>query len=52
MFWGRLCATGGASGLTLETDLVWVVEMLESKVVALRVYDNREEALEAAGLSE
>jgi hypothetical protein len=33
-------------------ELAWVVDATERKVAALRVYEDGQEALEAAGLSE
>jgi uncharacterized protein len=43
---------GRQSGIHMERDFFAVYDLRESKVVRYRMYDSREEALEAAGLSE
>ena len=40
------------SGIHIERDFFGVYDLRESKVVRYRMYESREEALEAAGLSE
>jgi uncharacterized protein len=42
---------GRQSGIHMERDFFAVYDVRESKVVRYRMYDSREEALEAAGLS-
>jgi ketosteroid isomerase-like protein len=44
--------TGRGSGARTERDFFAVYDLSESKVVRYRQYESREEALEAAGLSE
>ncbi len=39
-------------GLPLSTDMVWVYTMRDGLIVSLEFFGSREEALEAAGLSE
>jgi uncharacterized protein len=48
----RQSGTGRASGVRTERDFFGVYELRESKVVRFRMYESREEALEAAGLRE
>jgi ketosteroid isomerase-like protein len=48
----RQSGTGRGSGVRVERDFFGVCDMRESKVVRFRLYESREEALEAAGLSE
>ena len=48
----RESGTGRGSGVRVERDLFGVFDLRESKVVRYRTYESREEALEAAGLSE
>jgi hypothetical protein len=48
----RQSGTGRGSGVRVERDFFGVFELRESKVVRYRLYETREEALEAAGLSE
>ena len=43
---------GAGSGVTLEQLLAQVVTLRQGKVIEIREYFSREEALEAAGLSE
>jgi ketosteroid isomerase-like protein len=44
--------TGRESGVRIERDFFGVYDLRESKVVRFRLFESREEALEAAGLSE
>jgi ketosteroid isomerase-like protein len=44
--------TGRESGVRIERDFFGVYDLKGSKVVRYRQYESREEALEAAGLSE
>jgi ketosteroid isomerase-like protein len=48
----RQRGTGRESGVQIERDFFSVYDLAESKVVRYRQYESREEALEAAGLSE
>jgi hypothetical protein len=48
----RQSGTGRESGIHIDRDFFAVYDLRESKVVRYRLYDSREEALEAAGLSE
>ena len=48
----RQGGTGRGSGVRVERDFFSVYDLRESKVVRLRMYESREEALEAAGLRE
>jgi uncharacterized protein len=48
----RQTGTGRISGVRTERDFFGVYDLRESKVVQFRQYESREEALEAAGLSE
>ena len=48
----RQSGTGRGSGVQIERDFFGVYDMRESKVVRYRLYESRQEALEAAGLSE
>jgi ketosteroid isomerase-like protein len=48
----RQSGTGRGSGVSVERDFFGVYELRESKVVRFRLYESREEALEAAGLRE
>jgi ketosteroid isomerase-like protein len=48
----RQRGTGRESGVQIERDFFAVYDLKESKVVRYRQYESREEALEAAGLSE
>jgi ketosteroid isomerase-like protein len=43
---------GKASGITTETPLAFVTKIRDGKTIAIRAYLDRQEALEAAGLSE
>ena len=49
---GRLRGRGKESGAMTESALAWIVEFKSGKVIRVREYLDREEALEAAGLSE
>jgi len=50
---GRWHARGRASGVVLENQPAsWLYEINDGKVVKMRTYTDRAEALEAAGLSE
>ena len=48
----RQSGTGRGSGVRVERDFFAVYDLRESKVVRFRMYESREEALEAAGLRE
>jgi uncharacterized protein len=48
----RQSGTGRGSGVRTERDFFAVYDLSDSKVVRYRQYESREEALEAAGLSE
>jgi uncharacterized protein len=48
----RQRGTGRGSGVRTERDFFGVYELRESKVVRYRLYESRQEALEAAGLRE
>ena len=48
----RQSGTGRGSGVRVERDFFGVYDLKESKVVRYRLYESREEALEAAGLTE
>jgi ketosteroid isomerase-like protein len=48
----RQCGTGRTSGVRSERDFFGVHDLKDSKVVRFRLYESREEALEAAGLEE
>ncbi len=49
---GSVSGRGRASGAETEMPINWVVEFKDSKVIRMRDYVDRAEALEAAGLSE
>jgi ketosteroid isomerase-like protein len=49
---GRTRTRGKASGAVTETPLALVTEIRNGKTISIRAYLDREEALEAAGLSE
>jgi ketosteroid isomerase-like protein len=49
---GRTCTRGKASGVETETPLALVTEVRDGKTISIRAYLDRDEALEAAGLSE
>jgi uncharacterized protein len=46
----RQRGTGRGSGVSVERDFFGVYDLRESKVVRFRMYESRDEALEAAGL--
>ena len=48
----RQAGTGRSSGVRTERDFFNVYELRGSKVVRCRLYESREQALEAAGLEE
>ncbi len=48
----RQRGTGRESGVQIERDFFGVYDLRESKVVRFRMFESREEALEAAGLRE
>ena len=48
----RQRGTGRESGVQIERDFFAVYDLRESKVVRYRMYESREDALEAAGLEE
>jgi ketosteroid isomerase-like protein len=48
----RQSGTGRESGVRIDRDFFGVFDLKESKVVRYRQYESREQALEAAGLSE
>jgi ketosteroid isomerase-like protein len=47
---GRVSGRGRASGAETESPINWVIEFRNSKVIRMRDYLDRAEALEAAGL--
>ena len=49
---GRTRNRGKASGVETETPLALVTEIRDGKTISIRAFLDREEALEAAGLSE
>jgi ketosteroid isomerase-like protein len=49
---GRVYATGRASGARVEGPATWVWRVRDRMCIACREYRTKEEALEAAGLSE
>jgi uncharacterized protein len=48
----RQAGTGRGSGVRIESDFFSVYDLKDSKVVRFRLFESREKALEAAGLSE
>lgn len=48
----RQSGTGKGSGVRTERDFFGIYDLKESKVVRFRLYESREEALEAGGLAE
>ena len=50
--WGALRASGKASGAGTERPMGWVFRVEDGLIREVRAYLNREETLEAAGLSE
>jgi len=48
---GRTRIRGKASGVEMETPLAFVTEIRDGKTISIRAYPDREQALEAAGLS-
>lgn len=48
----RQAGTGRGSGVRIESDFFAVYELEGSQVVRFRLFESREQALEAAGLSE
>lgn len=48
----RQSGTGRESGVHIDREFFAIYDLERSKVVRYRMYDSREEALEAAGLSE
>jgi ketosteroid isomerase-like protein len=48
----RQAGTGRGSGVRAERDFINVYDLRDSQVVRARLYESREQALEAAGLSE
>ncbi len=49
---GRTRNRGKASGVETETPLALVTKIRDGKTISIRAYLDRDEALEAAGLSE
>ena len=49
---GRVCGQGPSSGLAFELRLSTVYTLRGGKIVEVRAYRTKDEALEAAGLSE
>ena len=47
----RQAGTGRGSGVRIERDFFGVWDLKDSKVVRFRLFESREQALEAAGLS-
>jgi ketosteroid isomerase-like protein len=48
----RSIGTGRASGIEVDLRSAWLVTVFDHKITRLRLYREREEALEAAGLRE
>jgi ketosteroid isomerase-like protein len=48
----RSIARGRASGAEVDSRAAWVVDVREGKITRLRLYRDRSQALEAAGLQE
>jgi ketosteroid isomerase-like protein len=48
----RQRGTGRESGIQIDREFFAIYDLKDSKVVRYRMYDSREEAVEAAGLSE
>jgi ketosteroid isomerase-like protein len=48
----RQAGTGRGSGVRIERDFFAIYDLKDSKVVRFRLFESREQALEAAGLSE
>jgi ketosteroid isomerase-like protein len=48
----RQRGTGRESGVQIERDFFGVYDLRGSKVVRYRMYESRDQALEAAGLSD
>ncbi len=48
---GRVCGQGPSSGLAFELQLSTVYTLRRGKIVEVRAYRTKDEALEAAGLS-
>jgi len=49
---GHTRTRGKASGIATETPLAFVTKVRDGKTISIRAYLDRDEALEAAGLSE
>jgi uncharacterized protein len=49
---GRVHGRGKRSGVAIEAPAAWVFHLRDARLTYLRLYLDREEALEAAGLSE
>jgi ketosteroid isomerase-like protein len=49
---GRTRTRGKASGVEMKTPLAFVTEIRNGKTISIRAYLDRDEALEAAALSE
>jgi ketosteroid isomerase-like protein len=48
----RQAGTGRGSGIRIERDFFGVYDLSDSKVIRFRLFESREQALEAVGLSE
>jgi hypothetical protein len=48
----RQWGIGGASGIAVEDELIWVFEIRDNQMARVDEYDTLDEALEAVGLSE
>jgi ketosteroid isomerase-like protein len=49
---GRLTGRGLGSGIALDTELGWVVEFREGRIIRWRAFSRHADAVEAAGLAE
>jgi ketosteroid isomerase-like protein len=49
---GRVTAHGPGSDITLDQAVGWAADLRDGRIVRFRSFSTRQEALEAAGLSE
>jgi ketosteroid isomerase-like protein len=49
---GKFHGRGKASGMEVETPAVWVCDLRDAKITAVRFYNDEQAALEALGLSQ
>ena len=49
---GRAFARGRGSGITVDAPAAWMFGLLNGRIVSFQSFSSREQALEAAGLSE